>query len=155
MKLTLTHPTGQNLRKLCIFVWRTYLQLNLCHLISFAIMHTRDIHIPAVSMGNQWNTKISALTRFQRILWQFARKLPFLKEKTTYLQNFIQSIFTCSLHHCIRDFRKCSHYSFEMGGFHNFWVFMAHYHLDQKCPARKLTTMQDGKGLLYVIFYFR
>ena len=99
VKLALTYQTGEKLRKLCIFVQRTYVELNLCHLIRSAPMHTRVHYMPAVSMGDYWNTKISAITRFQRIFSQFARKLHFLEKKTTYLQKYYtKRFYICSFY---------------------------------------------------------
>ena len=94
LKLSLSYQTAQKLQKLCIFVKRTYLRLNLCHLISSAPMHTRVHYIPAVSMGDCWNTKIFAIAQFQRIFSQFARKFPSLiKKNKTYLQKFYTKCF--------------------------------------------------------------
>ena len=93
MKLFLTYQHSQKLQKLCIFGWRTYLQLDVCHLISFAPMHTRDFYIPAVSTGNHWNTKIPVLVRIKWIFSQFTGKLSFLKKKTTYLQKLYTKHF--------------------------------------------------------------
>ena len=50
--------------------------------------------------------------------------------------------------HCICNLRKCSHNSLMGRGFNDFWFFMAYHHLASKCFSRKVTTTQDGKGLL-------
>ena len=76
---------------------------------------------------------------------QFARKVLFSEIKHTY--NNLYIIYT-RFSHYIRDFREHSHNSLMGRGFYNFCIFMAYHHLAYKCFSRKLTTMQDGKGLL-------
>ena len=56
-------------------------------------MHTRVHCMPAVSMGNYWTTKISAITWFQRIISQFTRKTPFSEKNKTYLQKLYTKRF--------------------------------------------------------------
>ena len=86
-------------------------------------------YIPAVSMGNHWNTKISAITWFQQIFSQFARKLPFSEKiKHIYKKLYTKRFYTLSSSLYPRFSRMFLLFA-RKRGFHNFWVFMAYYHL--------------------------